>query len=146
MHASTVLDSKVYVICGRDNEFDFLDSVEVLDIVELERSGVALNHWSIFYIRGLIPRQSPAVCSISTTHILVMGGNNDEDIADAPLIDTRVHMMDSLMRLDQAFYCTSNSPVMAEGCIYSLVLMEQKQAIIKYSLNLKQVKVVKKLD
>ena len=73
-HSSTCLSDSVYIACGRGNNFDKLNSVEILN---MSVGGAAESQaWSLVYIDELRARDYPAMSQIGLYEICILGGQN----------------------------------------------------------------------
>ena len=87
-HASITLESVVYVVAGFGGK-KRLDTIEMLSMAPQARSDPDYK-WQLFKPAGLTPRKLPAVCPISHTKFVIMGGSGDEDLlSDAIIVDTK---------------------------------------------------------
>jgi len=82
LHSSCCTGLKTFVLCGSGNN-GYLNSVEFLDLTVARES--EKYKWTLLELAqtSFNPRSSPLVCGISSSNILLMGG----DRRDAHVID-----------------------------------------------------------
>ena len=79
-HGSCLLNTKLWVFGGMCG-LQFLDSIEVFDVEHTW-------DWQNLHIQGLTKRSCLAMCPLSATQIIVMGGSfNGSDRDDAVVLD-----------------------------------------------------------
>ena len=105
-HSSVIIGYKVYIVCGNggkdDNDF-YLDSIEMLDLTQVGLGWFFFNH-----LPGLTPRSLPTVCALSSSHILVVGGYDDNLLSDAIIVD--VEQQTAQVTTSNTFHQVIQSP------------------------------------
>ena len=87
-HSSCSLILKLFVLGGIGEEDKLLSSVEMLDTSYQTSQIVQLQGWQPLDLPLFTPRTDPAVCAISDTEFVVLGGNDGEvDLNDALVYD-----------------------------------------------------------
>lgn len=108
----------MYVIGGW-NRKKYLSSIEFLTVDDTKNT--FNDTWQIFKVGMLTPRKDSAVCPVSTTSFIVMGGNyKDLKLKDIVIVYTEVKAA-SLVSESIEFSCTSNSALIKKNHIISLV-------------------------
>ena len=94
-HSSCSLILKLFILGGIGEEEKLLSSIEMLDTSYRTSEIIELQGWQQLELTLFTPRIDPAVCAISDTKFVLLGGNDGEkDMKDALVYDDQKRCMD----------------------------------------------------
>ena len=115
-HSSCAMHDDVYVFCGWNGS-------EYLNSIEMFKSSQENALWEIFSIDAISCRNSPVVCPLSDTELLIMGGYAGANyLNDVLILDRRSRTAQCVLTVDdKTFGCQSQSYMVEDGCVVALV-------------------------
>jgi len=119
-HSSCFLDKVLYVFGGYS-----VAKGHILSTVEKLNIGKPGSRWEAFFVNNFTQRILPAVCPISKTEIVIMGGfsMSQGDLGDVLIFDSSRKVAEKVLDGDSklTFMCPNSAAMVKDGTVVSLV-------------------------